>query len=1265
MGKTRATSVDSANAPNMPSSIGPYQIEQLLGSGVMGDVYMAFDPRLKRHVAVKVLASQLSRDAQFVERFSTEAAAIGQLHHKNIVQIYFTGEDKGQYYFAMQFVNGGSLAELLEKESILLPQRALSIILQVLDGLAAAHATGMVHRDIKPANILLTKSGQALIADFGLVKSGGSSQTTVGVVLGTPDFLAPEQASGHAVDARTDLYAVGCVLYRMLSGQNPFRSDEPTGIIYQHLHQTPVPLTTLCHVPHELSEVVHRLLRKSPGDRFQTALEVRRILSKLVSLHSTSDESAVESQTHSSDILSAVECRNPINFDFLNANDGDLHKGGTPQHISDSVRRWVRRLTFRPDQGSQTQHLADDAIKIYQERCAELSQLIARSEDVCHELQQLANQHLEAAQSARQLRESATDPQVEQRWAKEQDARELDAKDLQERVAHQVEQLSHWRAAYAEAARTLESLNSHRGILLARLAVARSRTKMIRGPGPQRFLRKRWGQWGAAAGLLILVILIVNSFWSSAPATTSSVSSVDLEQHSAPVTRIPMATLEEVPVVYENGSRIRNSIGMELIQIPAGEFEMGSPIREVGRDPDEKQHHVRITQPFFMGVHEVTVGQFEQFVAATGYKTNAETDGKGGYGVYPGVGGGYEPRFTWRNGGFEQTNNHPVGNVTWYDANAFVRWLTEKEKVLYRLPTEAEAEYACRAGTQTIYQTGTNPTDLVKLANILDFTFRDNEVKKYQNDVSKLKNNPASDGFIFTAPVGSFEPNAFGLHDMVGNVDEWCSDWFDHNYFRNSPVNDPVGPESGVFRSFRGGFWGSIVQHTRSANRSRFEPDHRANYIGFRVVRSVTSDTHVVTAASPLPVDLSGPPPTDTVKFEGPPQTVVRVPAPIDDVVIGAGGNLLLLHLSKLRQLAVFDVKLAKVVKYIPLESNEISYAAGATKLFIGRKDEPLIQRWDLKTLELELTVDAPLGGVGKLAMGAESLTPLFLLANKEAKKSYVIDPVSMKAEPIQWEGWKGGAWGPVYINVSHDGSSVVVCGGGWAGLELAAIGDGKIQSQKTGGYCLDGALIAGNGVLVFPSKAPPFRADLTSTVPEFESVNFPAIDDSISISFAKRDGKAVLNVFGNIDTKRMFSIRDLSELNENTNLPIYKRVFLIPRARVLITIGKSSDELIVRPFDLVEALKAESVDYLFVNSAPRRSASRGEQYSYLIEVMSRKGDVRFALESGPPGMTLSSEGLLNWAVPVDFQPGDTAVIVKVVDKSQQELFHSFQLQVN
>lgn len=284
---------------------------------------------------------------------------------------------------------------------------------------------------------------------------------------------------------------------------------------------------------------------------------------------------------------------------------------------------------------------------------------------------------------------------------------------------------------------------------------------------------------------------------------------------------------------------VTNSIGMKLVQIPAGEFLMGSPEGEKDRDDDEQQHRVRITQAFYLGQHEVTVGQFRQFVNATGYKTEAEKDGEGGYGWNEST-GEFEgdPKYNWKNTGFEQKDDHPVVNVTWNDAVAFCKWLSGQEGETYRLPTEAEWEYACRGGaeTSTAYYHGNDPEGLAQVANIADASFNS---KKKPNGL--YWGISSDDGYVFTSPTGQYHPNAFGLYDMHGNVWEWCADWYESEYYDKSPVDDPTGPKKGSFRVNRGGSWSSTARYCRSANRSRSNPTNRINFLGFRVARVLSS----------------------------------------------------------------------------------------------------------------------------------------------------------------------------------------------------------------------------------------------------------------------------------------------------------------------------------------------------------------------------------------------------------------------------------------
>jgi len=301
---------------------------------------------------------------------------------------------------------------------------------------------------------------------------------------------------------------------------------------------------------------------------------------------------------------------------------------------------------------------------------------------------------------------------------------------------------------------------------------------------------------------------------------------------------------------------IENSLGMKFVRLPPGEFLMGSDeppaalaraYPQYGRErflllaDEAPAHRVRITRAFYLGRHEVTVGQFRHFLAASGYRPEAEADGTGGYGYNPAYdpdrsppGDAFEgrsPRYSWRDPGFPQGEDHPVVNVTWNDAVALAKWLSEREGRHYRLPTEAEWEYACRAGTRTRYHSGDDPQSLVAVANVFDADAKPHWLRWEAYAL------PGRDGFAFTAPVGSFAPNAFGLHDMHGNVWEWVADYHQDDYYAKSPRNDPQGPASGTVRVRRGGSWHTWAFYARCAYRNWNTPDTRYTLVGIRLVR--------------------------------------------------------------------------------------------------------------------------------------------------------------------------------------------------------------------------------------------------------------------------------------------------------------------------------------------------------------------------------------------------------------------------------------------
>jgi formylglycine-generating enzyme required for sulfatase activity len=288
---------------------------------------------------------------------------------------------------------------------------------------------------------------------------------------------------------------------------------------------------------------------------------------------------------------------------------------------------------------------------------------------------------------------------------------------------------------------------------------------------------------------------------------------------------------------------ITNSIGMQLVLVPAGEFLMGAlDTDELARMDEKPQHHVRIGRSFYLAAHEVTIGQFGTFVTQTGFKTAAETDGKGASG-YDSAERGFEynsAKYSWRNTGYPQDDKHPVVDVNWHDAQAFCDWLSRKEARKYRLPTEAEWEYSCRAGTKTRFTTGDAPQGLASVANVCDQSLS----KHWDLSTLKFGANPKSitfqswdDGFAFTAPVGSFQPNAFGLYDMLGNVGEFCRDWYQNDYYRESGELDPKGPvKKREGHVIRGGTFLNGTTLVRATSRIECPDAYRNYVIGFRVL---------------------------------------------------------------------------------------------------------------------------------------------------------------------------------------------------------------------------------------------------------------------------------------------------------------------------------------------------------------------------------------------------------------------------------------------
>ena len=267
---------------------GRYEVRELIGRGGMAEVHLGYDTRLNRVVAIKLLRSDIAGDATFQERFRREAQSAAALNHPSIVAVYDSGEEvftqadgsiKRVPYIVMEYVEGHTVRELLGDGEAVPISEAVEIVTGVLDALEYSHRAGIVHRDIKPGNIMLTSTGMVKVMDFGIARAMEDSAATVTqqhAVVGTAQYLSPEQARGEIVDTRSDLYSTGCLLYELLTGRPPFTGDSAVAIAYQHVREIPKPPSAIAaDIPESLDRVVLKALAKSRDDRYQDAAHMR------------------------------------------------------------------------------------------------------------------------------------------------------------------------------------------------------------------------------------------------------------------------------------------------------------------------------------------------------------------------------------------------------------------------------------------------------------------------------------------------------------------------------------------------------------------------------------------------------------------------------------------------------------------------------------------------------------------------------------------------------------------------------------------------------------------------------------------------------------------------------------------------------------------------------------------------------------------------------------------------------------------------------
>ena len=478
-----AQSVDGGSDEQDPlpfNKLGQYRIDGSLGSGGMGDVYRAYDPRLDRNVAIKVLPAELSRNDRFVQRFTSEARAVAQLTHPHIVPVYNIGHDKGHHFFVMELVKGQSLAQLLNRQGKLPTDRALEVVLQVASGLAEAHRHGLIHRDIKPSNILLSdETDTAKLADFGLVKSLDSKVdgTATGIVMGTVDYIAPEQGQGKPVDGRTDLYSLGVLLYHLISGRLPFVADSPTAMIFQHAYEQPTALREVApFVSAGVEAVIIRLMNKAPDQRFQTAQE---LIDAIASLPTRQETAFYKASTNDSSGKSEIILAPTFDDSFeelSSQREGEFVPAIDQGLNTRALAMFNEHAPVALVEMQNTEQQIAGGIAVHVGRRNQLATLLNEALGVEKELnKQIADQQAAATSAARRIVDASNSTEKENASAlQSQHLQTVDI--LKQQLADQKEQRAQMDDRLAKVDATLQEMRSQQQLLLARLEKARAKT---------------------------------------------------------------------------------------------------------------------------------------------------------------------------------------------------------------------------------------------------------------------------------------------------------------------------------------------------------------------------------------------------------------------------------------------------------------------------------------------------------------------------------------------------------------------------------------------------------------------------------------------------------------------------------------------------------------------------------------------------------------------------------------------------------------------
>ena len=788
-----------------------YEVLEEIGRGGMAVVYKARQLSLNRLVALKVVHQNLVHDKEFLSRFHREAQLGASLDHPNIVTIHDTGREGMVHYVAMEYLEGQNLQEIIRSNGGLDVEEALGYVVPIADALDYAHKREIIHRDIKSSNIFITHTGRPVLMDFGIAHAASQTRLTIpSSILGTPEYMSPEQAEGDQVDHRTDVYSLGVVMYEALTGRLPFQGDNPLSII-SHVKQTAPPSPSLVNkkIPNWLENILLRTLAKKPESRVQTAGHFAELIKnkKVPGKAHKKGKSWLKIAV----FLLVLVLAGGATYYFLDDNI-ESTEPGLNQYLKLAREAYERNQYLSPEKKNALHYASlvlqapanNDSIKAFKDSARIIK------DHIYNHFKDAANQNLKKS-----MVDSATE---NYRHALEV------FPDKRKTIINNCISTGNKKFKKLKTAEAL--FYSRVGLSLAEMEppITNLVTKMKNRIHATDTLKKHLsqGHQNYDAGKFYPALTNYKQALEILPDNEAIREFHDKTARIATYVQTGRRYLDQnncskALAVFKRAKNLAGnhqllnqlirranhcfSIGLEMVRVKGGSFRMGCQNQQNSCDADEKPlHRVRLSG-FSISKHEINNNQYCQMLNEVG---NPEQGGAKCIDLGDSKIQKHDGRFVPLQG----YENHPVTGVTWHGARAFCRWLSRKTNKKYRLPREAEWEYAARGGQQSkgfVYSGSNTP-----------------------GEVAWFSTNQ-------THPVGEKSPNELGIYDMSGNVAEWCYDRYDNDYYKNSPSTNPRNASQGKSRVIRGGHWAKGANECRVANRTSLRPNYSYEIYGFRV----------------------------------------------------------------------------------------------------------------------------------------------------------------------------------------------------------------------------------------------------------------------------------------------------------------------------------------------------------------------------------------------------------------------------------------------